>query len=169
MRKPRQLEVNAKYHAMARANLQEDLFIKDEDKDMVEEVVKLAKLKFRFRLKHSMVMNNHIHLLIQPVGKKESLSVIMQWILSIIAMRYNKKYDRKGHVWYDRFKSKIVNGAAYYRTLFLYISNNPVKAKLAKDIFSYRYSGIYHLMMKQYHIVDEPDEELLEMFPFLRV
>ena len=169
MSKPRQLKVNVKYQAMARANLQESLFIKDEDKDMVEKVIKLAKLKFRFRLKHSMIMNNHIHLLIQPVGKKENLSVIMQWILSIIAIRYNKKYDRKGHVWYDRFKSNIVHGAAYYRTLFLYISNNPVKEKKTKSIFSYKYSGIYHLMMKQYHIVDEPDEELLKMFPFLKV
>ncbi|NQT58318.1 MAG: transposase [Bacteroidetes bacterium] len=67
MRKPRQLEANAKYHTMARANLQEDIFIKDEDKAMVEEMVHFAREKFRFHLKHHMVMDNHIHLLIQPI------------------------------------------------------------------------------------------------------
>ncbi len=169
MRPNRQLEENAKYHVMARANLQENIFIKDEDKDMVEDLIRLAKLKFRFRLKHSVVMNNHIHLLIQPIGKKESLSSIMRWLLGIIATRYNKKYHRKGHVWYDRFKSKIVKGSAYYRKLLKYISKNPVKAKLSENIYSYRYSSLYHLMRKQYHIGDEPDEDMLELFPLLKI
>ncbi|MBC8553048.1 MAG: transposase [Candidatus Brocadiales bacterium] len=167
MRPNRQLEENAKYHVMARANLQENIFIKDEDKDMVEEIVHSAKKKYRFRLKHFAVMNNHIHLLIQPIGKKENLSRIMKWILSCIATRYNRKYHRKGHVFYDRFKSKIVNGSGYYRRLLKYISNNPVKAKLSENIYSYRYSSLYHLMRKQYHINDEPDEDMLELFPLL--
>ena len=168
MRPPRLLEKNALYHTVARANLQEKIFNNDEDKAMVEEVVSLARKKFGFRQKHFTVMENHIHLLIQPIGNDYSLSAIMQWILSVIAIRYNKKYHRKGHVWYDRFKSKIVRGSAYFNAVIKYISNNPVKAKLAKDIFSYKFSGIYHLMNKKYHIVDEPDEAMLEIYPFLR-
>ncbi len=168
MRPPRLLEKNALYHTVARANLQEKIFKDDEDKKMAEDVVALAKIKFGFHQKHFTVMENHIHLLIKPIGDEYSLSDIMQWILSVIAIRYNKKYHRKGHVWYDRFKSKIVRGSAYFNAVIKYISNNPVKAKLAKDIFSYKFSGIYHLMNKKYHIVDEPDEAMLEIYPFLR-
>lgn len=169
MRPPRYLEARATYHATARANLQEHIFATEEIKIMFKNVLVRSKRKFKFRLKHFVIMDNHIHLLIEPIGDKYTLSDIMQWILSVFAIMFNKKYGRKGHVFYDRFKSKVVKGISYFRNVFCYISNNPVKAEMAETIFSYEYSGIYHLMRKKYHIVDKPSEEILKLFPYLKV
>jgi REP-associated tyrosine transposase len=167
MRKTRKVEENALYHVMFRANLQENVFVKDVDKDMVENVVCCKKIKYHFQLKNHVIMDNHVHLLIKPVGDKEILSTIMQSIKSTIAINYNNKYNRKGHLWYDRFKSIIVRDSLHYRTVIKYITNNPVKANLTNDIYSYRYSGLYHLMRKQYYLIDEPDEIMRELYPFL--
>jgi len=167
MRPTRGLEENAIYHVMFRANLQENIFLKDEDKELAEYILYCKKIKYGFQLKNHVVMNNHIHLLIKPVGKKEILSTIMKSIKCSIAINYNNKYDRKGYLWYDRFKSKIVRDSAYYSTIIKYISDNPVKANLAQDVYSYKYSSLYHLMRKEYHLVDEPDEVMRELYPFL--
>ena len=142
MRNPRKYKLGAFYHVFARINLQEHILKDDEIKDMFEKVLERANIKFDFRLIHLMVMDNHIHLLIKPIGEPELLSKIMQWVLSVFAIQFNKKFNRKGHVWYDRFKSNIIDSIEYLRTVFDYISQNPVKAKLAKTFVSYRYGGI---------------------------
>ena len=169
MRNPRKYKLGAFYHVFARINLQEHILKDDEIKDMFEKVLERANIKFDFRLIHLMVMDNHIHLLIKPIGEPELLSKIMQWVLSVFAIQFNKKFNRKGHVWYDRFKSNIIDSIEYLRTVFDYISQNPVKAKLAKTIFSYRYSGIYHIMQGKHHLVEKPSKLLLELFPYLRI
>ncbi len=53
-------------------------------------------------------MGNHFHLIIRP-QKNENLSRIMQWILSVFALKFNRLFTYSGHVWYDRFTSKIIN------------------------------------------------------------
>jgi len=61
----------------------------DRMKDLFIEVISRAKKKYDFSLDNFVIMGNHFHFLIKP-GKKESLSKIMQWILSVFAMAYNR-------------------------------------------------------------------------------
>ncbi len=68
-------------------------------------------------------MDNHIHFILKPL-KNESLSSIMQWVLGVFAQKYNRTFDQHGHVWYDRFKSKIIKDFRQYLHTFIYISNN---------------------------------------------
>ena len=43
---------------------------------------------------------------------------------------FNKKYQRNGHLFQDRFRSEPVNTLEYFVTLLRYIHQNPVKAGL---------------------------------------
>jgi len=169
MRFPRKLAKDAIYHVTARANLQEYILKSKKIKDLFMTVIEMANMKFNFELINFSVMDNHVHLLIKPIGNPKNLSKIMQWILSVFAIRFNKKFKKKGHVWYDRFHSSIIKSAEHLKTVFDYISQNPVKAKIAKTIFSYKYSGIYHLMQGNYHLVKKPSELLMHFFPYLRI
>jgi len=54
---------------------------------------------------------------------------------------FNKKYKRAGHLWQGRFKSWYVTDDAYLYTLMCYIEQNPLKAKMVKDIKEYPYSS----------------------------
>ena len=52
------------------------------------------------------------------------------WILATFAINYNKLFGLIGHVWYDRFHSTIIYNFMQYVRTFLYIGENPVKAKI---------------------------------------
>lgn len=86
-------------------------------------------------------MDNHVHMMIRPADG-ESLSRIMQWVLSVFALRYNRKLRITGHVWYDRFRSHLINTMQQLIATFRYIHNNPVRAGLVSDGSAYRHSTV---------------------------
>ncbi len=45
---------------------------------------------------------------------------------------FNRKYDRVGHLFQDRFKSVPVDDDAHLITLLRYVWNNPVEAGLVE-------------------------------------
>ena len=78
-------------------------------------------------------MNNHVHIVIKQ-GKDE-ISRIMKRINTSYATYYNKKYERVGHVFQDRYKSEAIIGSErYLLTAIRYIHNNPVKAGICEDV-----------------------------------
>jgi len=156
MRKPRYLINNAEYHVTARINRGEFALETREIKELFLHTVKRAKGKYFFRLKCFVIMDNHIHLLISP-GTGENLSKIMQWILSVFAIHYNKYFNLKGHVWYDRFKSKIIENFQQLLATFRYISNNPVKAKMTENPEEYLYGSLWFIRHRLFDIVEPPD------------
>lgn len=160
MRKPRMKSKNAIYHVCARANRQEMILENKQFKHLFLEIIKRSKKKFNFKLRNFAIMGNHIHLDIQP-AKNEDLSKIMQWILSVFAIRFNKIFNYKGHVWYDRFKSKIINSINQYINTFIYISNNPVRANLVNNPLSFEYSAAYFYQNKLYKGILEPPSTLI--------
>src|SRR5574344_2177022 len=107
MRKPRKIIVNGTYHICARANRQELILENEQIKLLFLVVLPRAKKKYGFIFRNFCIMGNHVHLEIMPKNEV-SLSKIMQWILSVFAQQYNKIHNYKGHVWYDRFKSKAI-------------------------------------------------------------
>lgn len=166
MRKRRKLLPGARYHVTARANRSEFILKTPRIKKLFLNVIKRAKKKYKFNLTTFCIMGNHIHLMVQPL-KKESLSRIMQWILATFAINYNKRFKLIGHVWYDRFHSKVIRSFRQYLKTFVYIAENPVKAKLVKNAMDYKYGGIWYLKEGNYSFIEPPDESLILQFPII--
>ena len=91
-----------------------------------------------FKLHAFCLMPNHIHLLIEPAG--EPLDMIFRRIGVRYAMWYNRKYQRVGHLFQDRYKSIPVENDAYLLSVVRYIHNNPVKAGIC-PADQYRWSS----------------------------
>jgi hypothetical protein len=79
----------------------------------------------------------------------------MQWILSVFAIHYNKRANIKGHVWYDRFKSIIINSLQQFISTFKYITNNPIKAGLCSSASEYKYCGQYFISIKDFSLIEK--------------
>jgi putative transposase len=156
MRQRRKLQINARYHVVARANRKEMILLDDSVKDLFLGVLKEAKDKYSFSIATFCILGNHFHLFIQP-GKGENLSRIMQWVLSVFAMRYNKKMGYTGHVWGERFFSQIIDGIFQFIRTFLYINDNPVKANLVAQPNQWKYGGVYHFHHGRHDILDIDD------------
>jgi putative transposase len=131
---------------------------------MFLETVRRAKEKYSFRIINVCVMDNHFHLMIEP-GRDESLSKIMQWILSVFARQFNRAFSLQGHVWYDRFKSKIVSSLRQFMATFAYIDENPVRAKLAARSTDYPYCGRTLIRAGPRALVDPPSRLVELLFP----
>ncbi|MDA8426729.1 MAG: transposase [Treponema sp.] len=145
----------ARYHVTARANRKEMILDTSSMKELFLSVVARAKKKYDFRLENFCIMGNHFHFVIQP-GRNESLSAIMQWILSVFAMAYNRIKGFTGHVWGCRFFSRILASLRELLQAFEYIDNNPVKASQVEDRRAWRWGGLWHNRMGHGELVEKP-------------
>ncbi len=166
MRNPRLLQAGAEYHVVARANRREFILDSSEIKELFLDVVRRAKRKYSFSVRNFCVMGNHFHLMIRPASG-ENLSRIMQWILSVFAAAFNRIFGYVGHVWYDRFKSRIIASFRQFLATFLYIAVNPVRAHMVDTVSDYPFCGIRHIRDGDFSILDPPTDELLLLWPAL--
>jgi REP element-mobilizing transposase RayT len=92
------------------------------------------------------LMPNHFHLLLRR-GSVE-LSLGMRRFLTGYAQWFNKKHDRVGHLFQNRYKDKIVQEDKYFLSLVRYIHMNPVKAGLLplEGLSKYEWTGHSALM-----------------------
>lgn len=162
MRKKRELKEGASYHVYARINRKEYLLQAVFIKKMFMTILKRAKLKYCFQIGNYCIMDNHIHFILKPL-KGESLSAVMQWVLGVFAQKYNRTFDLHGHVWYDRFKSKIIIDFRQYLHTFIYISNNPVKAGIVGFPVDYPFSGIFYIQKGLLDVLERPPNRVLRI------
>jgi len=140
------------------------IFLPEVEKKLMLEVIERAKKRYSFQIKNFCIMNNHFHLLIIP-GNNESLSRIMQWILSVFAMTWNRKHHLRGHVWGERFYSRIIEGIVDFLRVFIYIDDNPVNAQLVDCPWKWRFGGLWHHKYGIKTVTDPPDELILQYCP----
>jgi putative transposase len=159
------LQEGAAYHVTARINRSEMILSSREDKNLFLAVLRRAKKKFNFQIKNFCLMNNHLHLLIKP-GDKESLSRIMQWILSVFAMSWNRKHHLTGHVWGERFFSRIIPGMVGFLRVFMYIDDNPVNAQIAGRPWEWEFGGLWHHRRGIRDITEAPDPFIVGILPW---
>ena len=159
MRKPRHKKPGSEYHLIARINRQEYIFAENEIKDLFLFFLRKAKSKYHFSVRTFCIMDNHLQLIIKPLGNTD-LSRLMQWTLSQFARAFNKLKGYIGHVFYDRFKSIIIQDKPQLYATTLYIWNNPA-VFTNNRIEEYEYSGYFHLRKNIYSLIDPPDSDTL--------
>ncbi|RPJ08613.1 MAG: transposase [Spirochaetaceae bacterium] len=164
MRKPRLIKQDSRYHVSARANRREMILGPQFIKELFLKTVIRAKSRYKFEIISFCLMENHFHFIIRPC-EKQSLSKIMQWILSVFAVSYNKTIGENGHVWYDRFWSRPIDDIRQFISVFEYIMANPVKAKMVRKEEDYAFSGIRHLLDRNYSVLSPPCQLIWMLFP----
>ena len=164
MRKPRELRDGARYHVSARANRKEMILDPHSMKELFLQVVGRAKAKYDFRIENFCIMGNHFHLIIRP-GKGENLSAIMRWIMSVFAMSFNKIMNHTGHVWGERFFSRIISGLREFMKVFTYVDENPLRANRVHDPCNWRYGGLWHDQHGCHAIIDNHEGWVTLLFP----
>lgn len=129
------------FHVMVRSISEVDLFKSDEDKIRYLQTVKTYQDKYNFKVYAYCLMDNHAHFIIDVNGA--DISRIMHGINQSHAQNFNKIHNRHGHLFQDRFKSKIVNKDEYILTLSGYIHRNAEDLPYVnKNIAEYKFSSL---------------------------
>ncbi len=88
----------------------------------------------------------------------------MQWILSVFAIRYNRKAGLFGHVWLDRFKSFILCTDAQRLKAHRYIIQNPVMAGLVGHFAEYGFSASRLILEGDFSLIERPPLFIYNMY-----
>jgi putative transposase len=88
----------------------------------------------------------------------------MQWILSVFAMAWNRKHFISGHVWGERFFSKIIDSIKEFIKTFLYVTENPVNAQIVRRIGEWQFGGLWHFTIGNWEILGDLPEFITSLY-----
>ncbi|MCK4454219.1 transposase [Candidatus Parcubacteria bacterium] len=116
-------------------------------------------------------MPNHIHLLVKQL-KDEGISQFMRKFGAGYAAYFNKKYNRKGHLFQGRFRAVHIKTNEQLKTVFVYIHTNGISLiepkwkeigiknpeKVIEFLENYKWSSYPdYIGKKNFHSVTERD------------
>ncbi len=127
-------------HITQKAAGREPLFLEDEDYIVMMGILKENSEKHACNIYAFCLMPNHIHLLLSPDA--ENLYDAMRDQFSRYAMWFNRKYQRKGHLFGGPYRQSVCFDDGYLLTASLYIHLNPVRARIIENPKDYRWSSI---------------------------
>lgn len=128
------------FHVMVQGINKEKIFNKTEDKKKYIQLIKIFLEKQEIELIAYCVMNNHVHMIIYS-EKINELTKFMERLNTTYAVYYNKKENRVGYVFRNRFESKSLYNQDYLTKCIKYVHMNPVKAGIVKKEKDYLYSS----------------------------
>lgn len=145
-REPRKRSKSGIYHIIMRGINRQTIFEDDEDCWKFIQTLQKYKEVSEYELYAYCLMGNHLHLLLKE--GKESLEQVMRRICGSYVYWYNRKYERIGNLFQDRYGSEPVENDAYFLTAIRYIYQNPIKAGLVASVGEYIWSNYSEYLNK---------------------
>jgi REP element-mobilizing transposase RayT len=97
------------YEVRTGINNQEPLFRRHKAFVLFAAVFRETMLRFVFKIRGLRIEEDRLVFYIKPENGLE-LPEIMKWMKQVFAQRYNQATGRTGHIWGDRYWSRIVEG-----------------------------------------------------------
>ena len=163
------------YHIIIRGNNKQDIFFDEMDRKKFIEELEKTKEKYNYCLYAYVLMPNHVHLCIKD--NKSAISKIMHSLLVRYVEYFNKKYERIGYLFQDRFKSVPIENYEYLKYVIRYIHLNPEKAGIIEHR-QYRWSSyseylltknIFYIIYFQRYDINKISKELASKIVVLPV
>jgi len=125
---------------MLRGNQKQVVFCDEADYFAFLKRLKKYKRLHSFLLYGFCLMPNHVHMIGEPREPKRMAAFMQSLNISYVAY-FNKRHKKVGHLWQDRYKSKIITKDDYLRDCIGYIEQNPVRAQLVSSAHDYPWSS----------------------------
>ncbi|MBN2107152.1 MAG: transposase [Deltaproteobacteria bacterium] len=138
------------HHVIIRGIEKKSIFRSSADKDWFVQRLGLLLQASSTSCYAWVLMKNHVHLLVRTGDV--SLATFMRRLLTGYAGYFNRRYNRHGQLFQNRYKSIICQEDVYLKELVRYIHLNPLRAGIVKTLEGlqqYGYSGHSPLMGKR--------------------
>lgn len=136
------------HHITQRGINRDSIFFDVEDYSFMLDSLKTGIEKSSSDLWAYCLMPNHFHLLVVP-RIEEGMGKLLHYATFRYAQYFNKKYNRTGRLWQNRYYSSIVDFEEYLWAAVRYIETNPVRCGLVKTPDEWRWSSA------RFHIIGE--------------
>jgi REP element-mobilizing transposase RayT len=136
---PRKLLPDGIYHVTQRGTGQIAIVRDDIDRRFFVRQLTEVTRRFGWLCYVFCLMDNHFHLVVET--ERLWLSGGMHRLSFFHAQRFNRRYERVGHLFQNRFKARVVEDDDDFAAVCLYVLSNPVRAGLCKRIEDWPWSG----------------------------
>lgn len=135
------------HHVTARGIEKRAIFHDDRDRSRFLELLEEVLLEGGATCFAWALMPNHFHLVVRTCD--QPLRRLMARLNTAYAVGFNLRHDRAGHLFQNRYHSKIVENDEYLLTAIRYVHLNPLRAGIVPDLAtleSYPWTGYAGLM-----------------------
>lgn len=150
---PRQGRIDfpgALHHVIIRGINRAAIFRDDRDRNKFIRLLQEGLGKTKLLCFAWALIPNHVHLLLRTGS--HPLTELMRGLLTGYAVYFNRRHDRTGYLFQNRYKSILCDEESYLLQLVRYIHLNPLRAELVADLWElsgFRWCGHSALMGKQ--------------------
>lgn len=138
-RKHRRTSSTGIYHIILRSINHRIIFEENSDYLKFLSTLSISKEKYGIDILAYCVMDTHVHFMLR--SDLNNISLFFQSVGSKFVLWYNKKYERTGSLFQERYSSFVVETERYFLYTLVYIHNNPVKAGVCLAPSEYRWSS----------------------------
>jgi REP element-mobilizing transposase RayT len=129
------------YHVTSRGNRRQSICHDDHDRRRFLATHDRVIRRCGWRLHAYCLMDNHFHLLVET--PKPNLSSGMQRLKCDYAAYFNERHSLDGHLFQQRFDSRLIETEEYFAEALRYIALNPVRAGLCEHPSDWPWSSFY--------------------------
>ena len=126
------------YHVVIRGNGKQIIFEDESDFNFFKKRMRKYKTLEKVEIHAFCLMDNHVHLLLRATSG--GVDSFMKRLQCSYARYYNTKYERRGHLFQDRFYSDAITDRRRYFACIRYILKNPEEAGIC-SFEKYRHSS----------------------------
>jgi REP element-mobilizing transposase RayT len=159
------------WHITHRCHKREFLFKFQKDRNTWLKWLFQAKKRYGLKVLNYTVTSNHIHLLVHDDNNQNIIPSAIKLAAGCTGQSYNKRKNRKGSFWEDRYHATAVQHDQHLVQCMLYIDLNMVRAGVVNHPKEWsangyneimqpkdRYSIIDHQALKRFLMIDNGEE-----------
>ena len=104
------------------------VFVADLDRVEFLHALDITMARFGWQLLAYCLMGTHYHLVVET--KAATLPPGMRWLNGVYARGFNKRHERRGHLFGARYDAWIIRDETHFHATTRYVLENPVRAGL---------------------------------------
>ena len=140
MARPLRIEFpGAVYHVTTRSDRREPIFVDDEDRHALLEVVAQALSRFDAQVLSYCLMGDHYQFVLHT--RQGNLSLLMRHINGVYTQTFNRRHNKVGQLFQGRFKAILVDRDAYLLEVCRDVDLNPVHARTVRKPGAWAWSS----------------------------
>ena len=128
------------YYTSSRGKSGQKIFIDNSDRAYFINLLRKQRIKKNIKFYGYVLLPNQYSCLIETY--KNSLSRSMHQINSDYANYFNRRHKRRSRLYKDRYSCFIIDKKNYLSEVSCYLHLLPIKIKLAKSVFKYKWSSL---------------------------
>ena len=134
------------FHLTHRCHNSDFLFRFAKDRDAYRTLLrKQLRVHKSIRILTYCITSNHVHFLLANRGSNESVSRFMQDVQGQFAQAYNRRKNRRGAFWSDRYHATMIESGAHLWRCMRYIDMNMVRAGVVDHPAEWAWCGFQEL------------------------